>query len=640
MHPPNQNNIQMQRLLPLLLILLACTSVRAQKETAITSTISAVTVYLNGAQVSRTAKEAVPEGRSTLVFTGLTKDMDPSSIQIKSAKDDFIVLSVSHRLNFNEPPVENPAADKIFAALEVLDKRKARLTVSYRITQEEDAILKLNRVVASPQTGLDADDLIAAVNFHRERITAIKLRQLSITDSLTLIQGESLLLKEQLAELGLQRQTKATAEIVVVTQSDSQINDEFTLTYLVPNARWIPHYDARVANISQPVDLRYRAKVSQQTGEDWTNVRLKLSTGNPTANNIAPTLSVWRLFQNSRPPTFRPTPKRKVQNGLTRVQGQVVEQSGEALIGATILVPGTKIGTVTDIDGRYDFEVPTGTTQLVVSYTGYNTASVPANSTRAILKEGELLDEVVVTGFGNARKELQGRVAGMRAKKDRRRQESDDAAAPPPVTVQRRATTVSFDIELPYTIPSDGKARDVEIRRYDLPASYTHLAVPKFSPDAYLTAAVTDWEQYDLLSGAVNLFFEGTFLGTSALDVSTFSDTLELSLGRDPNVLVERKATEDYRKRNLFGNKISESRGYTITARNKKKLPINLVVMDQVPVSADEEIDVKVEHERNFSLNEKTGILTWRTKIGPGKMNRTEFGYTVKYPNYKPVTLE
>ncbi|MFK8163089.1 MAG: DUF4140 domain-containing protein, partial [Lewinella sp.] len=206
----------MQRILPLLFTLLFCTSVRAQKDTAVTSTVSAVTVYLNGAQVSRTAKAAVAEGQNTLVFTGLTKDLDPASIQLKSGNDDFVVLSVSHRLNFNEPPAENPAADKIYAALEVLEKQKARLTVSYRITEEEDAILKLNRVVASPQTGLDAADLISAVNFHRERITAIKRRQLSITDSLAVIRDERLLLREQLSDLGLQRQTKATAEIVVV----------------------------------------------------------------------------------------------------------------------------------------------------------------------------------------------------------------------------------------------------------------------------------------------------------------------------------------------------------------------------------------------------------------------------------------
>jgi len=612
----------------LLLVFILCTRGRAQENEP-----------LDGAQVRRATRATVPKGRATLVFSGLTKDMDPGSIQIKSDKDDFMVLSVSHRLNFNEPPAENPEAEKIYDAMADLDRKKARLTVNYRITEEEDAILKLNRVVASPQTGLDAEDLIAAVNFHRQRISYIKRRQLGIRDSLAEISTEKQLLQEQLAELGLQRQGKATAEIVVVTQSERAVTDEFTLSYLVPNARWIPHYDVRVADISKPVDLRYRAKVSQQTGEDWTNVKLTLSTGNPRAQATAPTLSVWRLSQNSQPPGYVPVARRQIATGVRQLTGQVFEETGEPLIGATILVPGTAIGTVTDFDGRYSFEVPAGTTELVVSYTGYSSKTFPANSTRVVLQENaQMLDEVVVTGYASANDQLQGRAAGMRMKKNRRRQET--AAAPPPVQVSRQATTVSFDIELPYTIASDNKARDVEIRRIDLPATYTHLSVPKFSTDVYLTAAVTDWADYDLLSGAVNLFFEGTYLGTSALDVATISDTLKLGLGRDPGVVIRRKATEDYRARNFFGSKVTDSRGYTISVRNNKRQAINLVVMDQVPVSADEEIEVKIDHERTFRLNEETGILTWKTRLSPDEQREQRFGYTVKYPKGQRVRLE
>lgn len=633
----------MNRLLPLLFIILLCTCVRAQQteptEKTFPSEITTATVYLDGAQVSREAEVTVPNGRGLLVFTGLTKDMDPGSIQIKAGNNELVVLSVSHRLNFNEPPADNPKSDKIYTAIEALDQQKARLTVNYRITEEEEAILKLNRVVASPQTGLDAEDLVAAVNFHRERISFIKRRQFAIRDSLTGIKDQRQLLQEQLSELGRGRQTKATAEVVVVTQSDRAVTTDFTVTYLVPSARWIPNYDVRVADISKPVDLRYRAKVSQQTGEDWTNVRLKLSTGDPTANGVAPTLPVWRLYQNSRPPVYRPTAKRQVQTGVTSVNGQIIDGSGEALIGATILVPGTEIGTVTDFDGRYSMEVPTGTQQLVVSYTGFNSQTVAANSSRVVLQEGASLDEVVVTGYAirGSRSNKKARMSSMEMEDD---MDYGSAQAPVPVTVERRATTVSFDIELPYTIPSDGKPRDVEIRQYDLPATYTHLAVPKFSPDAFLTAAVTDWEQYDLLSGQVQLFFEGTFLGTSALDVSTTQDTLKLSLGRDPNVIVERKATEDYRKRNFFGSKVTDSRGYTITARNKKNLPINLVVMDQVPVSSDEEIEVKVDKDPAFKLDEATGILTWRTTIGAKGQEKVAFGYTVKFPKGQTVILE
>jgi hypothetical protein len=657
--PPNPSinatkTIPMKQLLTLLFLAILCTcgpaQVQAQEvskdEKNVSSKITNATVFLDGAQVSRSAKTTIPTGRGILVFSGLTKDMDPASIQVKSDNDDFIVLSVSHRLNFNKLPDENPAADNIYRQMDALDARKALLTVNYRITQEEEAILKLNRVVASPQTGLDANDLIAAVNFHRERITSIKRTQLSISDSLATIKDDRKLLQAQLSDIGIKRQTKATAEIVVVTQATRAVTDDFTVSYMVPNARWIPHYDVRVTNISQPVDLRYRAKVSQQSGEDWTNIRLKLSTADPTASGVAPTLTTWRLHNNSRPPTYSPMAKKTIQTGVRSVTGRIIEPSGEGLIGATIVVPGTAIGAVTDIDGYYSIEVPSGSAQLLVSYLGYTNQQVNIQSgpTNAVMREsGMELDEVVVTGYGNRNAaDLAGSVSGVQVQRDRKRRRKDSApvAAPVPVNIQRLTTSVNFDIELPYSIPSDGKARDVEIKQHKLSANYTHLAVPKLSPNTYLKAAVTDWEQYDLLSGQVNLFFEGTYLGNSVLDVSTTNDTLELSLGRDPNVIVTRKATEDYRNRNFFGGKVSDSRGYTINVRNKKKQPINLVIMDQVPISADETITVKVDRDAYFRLNETTGILTWKQKLEAGGSRETRFGYTVKYSKGVNVILE
>ena len=338
--------------------------------------------------------------------------------------------------------------------------------------------------------------------------------------------------------------------------------------------------------------------------------------------------------------------KKTIQTGVRSVTGRIIEQSGEGLIGATIVVPGTAIGAVTDIDGYYSIEVPSGSAQLLVSYLGYTNqqVNIQSGSTNAVMRENEeMLDEVVVTGYGNRNPaDLAGSVSGVQVQRDRKRRRKDSApvAAPVPVNIQRLTTSVNFDIELPYSIPSDGKARDVEIKQHKLPANYTHLAVPKLSPNTYLKAAVTDWEQYDLLSGQVNLFFEGTYLGNSVLDVSTTNDTLELSLGRDPNVIVTRKATEDYRKRNFFGGKVSDSRGYTIKVRNKKKQPINLVIMDQVPVSADETITVKVDRDAYFRLNETTGILTWKQKLEANGSRETRFGYTVKYSKGLNVILE
>ncbi|MEL7162447.1 MAG: mucoidy inhibitor MuiA family protein, partial [Bacteroidota bacterium] len=410
-------------------------------------------------------------------------------------------------------------------------------------------------------------------------------------------------------------------------------------------AKWTPHYDVRVADISQPVDLRYRAKVSQQSGEDWTDVRLKLSTGDPTASGAAPELETWRLFPGARPPAYRPEVKQEVAFGYRTVSGVVTDENGEPLIGASIFTPGMSTGTVTDLDGRYSIQVPASTRELTVSYTGFNSQQVLIQAGRndvRLNEDGVELDEVVVTGYAGRRQrsDKSKRIRGQASLGVADRELAPKPSAPVPVQTERRATTVNFDIELPYTIPTDGKARDVEIKQHALSATYTHLAVPKFTPDAYLTAAVTDWEQYDLLSGTVQLFFEGTYLGDSQLDVANTTDTLELSLGKDPNIVVERKPWEEYRERSPLGFKTTDSRGYRITVRNKKDQPVNLTIMDQIPVSADESIDVREELEDAWRLDEETGLLRWEVRLAPQEEQKAAFGYTVKYPRGRRVLLE
>src|SRR6185503_15954862 len=80
------------------------------------------------------------------------------------------------------------------------------------------------------------------------------------------------------------------------------------------------------------------------------------------------------------------------------------------------------------------------------------------------------------------------------------------------------ATSISFDIETPYTILSNGKFFTVEIKRESVPATYIYYAVPKSDLNVYLTAQITNWEDYNLLDGQTNIYLEGTYMGTSLFD--------------------------------------------------------------------------------------------------------------------------
>ena len=118
----------------------------------------------------------------------------------------------------------------------------------------------------------------------------------------------------------------------------------------------------------------------------------------------------------------------------------------------------------------------------------------------------------------------------------------DDRAATTTVanTVAYRTTTVEFVIETPFTVPSDGVPHMVGVKNHSIPATFKHYATPKQDKDAFLYARTTGWEDLNLLPGEANVFFEGTYVGRSFLDLSRPQDTLNISLGRDKGVVVER----------------------------------------------------------------------------------------------------
>ena len=107
--------------------------------------------------------------------------------------------------------------------------------------------------------------------------------------------------------------------------------------------------------------------------------------------------------------------------------------------------------------------------------------------------------------------------------------------------MQSTPTQTRFDIAAKYSIASDGVVQSVRINTVDVPAEFLYEATPKLDAQAYLMAHVMDWEELDLISGRLRIYFEDDFVGESALVLNLASDTLSLSLGPDPSIQVRRK---------------------------------------------------------------------------------------------------
>lgn len=109
-----------------------------------------------------------------------------------------------------------------------------------------------------------------------------------------------------------------------------------------------------------------------------------------------------------------------LQSQTIKTQGQVVDEQGEPLIGVNVMVKGSRTGAVTDLNGKFQLEVPANAT-LVISYVGYKSREVAVRS-RAILDavqlspDNHVLDQVVVVGYGTQKKaDLTGSVSIVNA---------------------------------------------------------------------------------------------------------------------------------------------------------------------------------------------------------------------------------
>jgi uncharacterized protein (TIGR02231 family) len=240
---------------------------------------------------------------------------------------------------------------------------------------------------------------------------------------------------------------------------------------------------------------------------------------------------------------------------------------------------------------------------------------------------------VVVTGYA-AESVLQGRMAGVSTSRMPAKAKSITT------TTVENQTTVEFAVEKPYSIPSNGEKLTVDLSQYYIETIYEYHAVPKLDKDAFLIARIINWDQYNLLEGEANLYFEDGFVGRSILDARALTDTLDISLGRDKNIVIGRTKVDTFSKRRFAGANTIETRQFEILVRNKKSQAIKLTLFDQVPVSAIGEITVTPTELSGGKLNEQSGEVKWELNLAGQQQQKLILGYEVKYPRKEKVVLE
>jgi uncharacterized protein (TIGR02231 family) len=196
---------------------------------------------------------------------------------------------------------------------------------------------------------------------------------------------------------------------------------------------------------------------------------------------------------------------------------------------------------------------------------------------------------------------------------------------------------IEFNVTSAYTIPSDKNPHQVDLTISNLDASYGYTAVPKLDKDAFVTAKVSGNDLVNQVSGEANIYFDGTFVGKTHINGTT-SDSIMISLGRDKRIQIQRVKLKDFSSKTMSGSSRKELNTYEISMRNTRKEAITLVVEDQVPVSNDKDIEVKVSNTGGAVLEEATGKLVWTIRLEPEQSHSIRFSFEVKYPKDRQIS--
>ena len=331
---------------------------------------------------------------------------------------------------------------------------------------------------------------------------------------------------------------------------------DLSLSYTVPGASWTPSYDARVNSNEKSIALAYYGLVRQNTGEDWKDVALTLSTARPSMGGAAPEVRPWTVdvFDPRVVPVAMPPASREM-----RMRSAAAPAAAGGMLMQAL-------------------------------------ADAPA----------ELVKDA---SFATAR-------------------------------IDQTATSASFKISAPSSVPSDNSPQKIPVTTAALAANSEYLTTPKLQPAAFLTAKVANTSEFPLLGGAMNVFLDGTFVATSALRTVMPEEKFELALGVDEGIAVKHKRVKRFAEDTGLtngGKRVTYE--YLLTLQNNKQTAVRVVVADQIPVSRNEKIVVKqlAPDAKDFKPTAE-GTLKWTLDLKPAEKRELSVKFSLDYPNDVQVT--
>jgi uncharacterized protein (TIGR02231 family) len=524
-------------------------------ETKIVDTqIKAVTVYADKALVSRRGVISLTGQERELVITALPM-IETESVRVSGAGSVAVrLLGVSSdRLISTEPVAERVA--QYHRQIQQIEAEKRHLQAQVdALALQSSFIAGLREKTEDPfaqslaRKNLSLSETLDFLNFLGSQYS-----EYAIASGECKTQQQELDKQLQVLYASLQKiQTplpKESVSLIVAVEPAGAGEFELEVSYLVNYASWNPLYDLRVSSTSDTVHLGYLAEITQNTGEDWINVDITLSTAKPGLGTLPPKLQPWYID----------VPRPAAQLMTTRR----VRQRPMSIPAA----PMAMAGTAEDSDDELD------------------------NAEELIAAETVVAE------------------------------------------VSKEGSVVTFKLSSGGNIPSDGSPHKTTIFNDDYPCNFDYIAMPRLVSFAYLQANVKNSANgATLLPGKANIFRDNIFVGTTQLDNIAPGQEFKLNLGIEEGLKIERELVERQVDKKLIGNQRRITYSYRLIITNLLNSEANLKLTEQLPVSRNEQIKVRlIRSNPQIQLGEM-GILEWMLTLAPEERKEIYYQFTVEHP--------
>ncbi len=291
----------MKKFAILLMFLTNISILISQNEIHIQGIPEKLTVFQSGANLTMNLKANVKKGTNIIFIDSLPSNIDQNSIRLY-AGSSAAVMSTYFQL-------QTIQVEKVIEPKYILEIRDSIKLFYYQINdiknkisvlQGEEAIIAGYKLHPETEKGSTIQELTALANYYNKRINEIKKEILAFqikVDDINIIISK---LNEKIAEYEKTKQVIQNYQIIATLSSEIDGNINLELNVFTPTAGWTPNYELKVKDVVSPVMFSYKANVWQNTGKDWNEVRIILSTRNPNMSNTMPVLTTWylRLLQS------------------------------------------------------------------------------------------------------------------------------------------------------------------------------------------------------------------------------------------------------------------------------------------------------------------------------------------------------